>query len=78
MSCRDVPVRLTRRLIEVNAVMDAQLYVIEGGAEIEIDGRIVKRVSAENHQQLDRAALHLTDKFRQSNSVRREFNRRRR
>src|SRR4029453_11046344 len=69
---------MTRRLVEVDAVMYAQLHFFECRSEIEIGRRVVARIAAKNDEQLDRTAVHLIDEFSEADAVRRQCERRNR
>ncbi len=58
---RQVPVAALGRLVEVEAVMDAQRHLVERLGEVEVGGRVVDRVAARNHEHLDLAGPHLAD-----------------
>src|SRR5438045_1279998 len=56
--------------------MYAQLHFFECRSEIEIGRRVVARIAAKNDERLDRAAMHLSDKFAEVDAVCRKCQRR--
>jgi hypothetical protein len=60
---------MARRFVEIDAVMDPQLHVIERVGKIEIHRRVVSRVAAEHDEQFDCAAAHFADQIAQRDAV---------
>ena len=72
MRSRNVPVRMTRCLVEVNTVMHAQLHFVECTGEIEINWRVVSRVPTKNDDHVHRAAMHLFHEIAKRDPVSRQ------
>ena len=58
---RHVPVAPGGGLIRVQTCVRAQLHLLQRIQEIQIGGRIVHRVAAENQKRLDRSVVHVAD-----------------
>ena len=55
---RDVPVAEFRRFVVVQAEVDAVAYFVECRSKVEVHGRVVHRIAAEDEQGLDLPGVH--------------------
>ena len=65
MRCRNVPVAKLGRFILIQTVVDAELHLaaVEYLGKVQIGGRIVNRVAAQNDEQVDFVTLNIIDEF---------------
>ena len=70
MGLRQMPVALVRRFVLVQAVMNRSGTFCSCSAKSQVGRRRIDRVAAEDHQQLDPAALHVAGQGRAAIAVR--------